>query len=175
MVRGHGAARLGDHRRMFQPMLFAGIANRPDHIVGVFVQTVVDRAVRLRTGAFIIDAQTAADVEAFNIDAKLSQLNVETRRFAHASGDVANVSHLRAEVEVQQLQAVETARVAHNLYQLQHLRRRQAELRFFAAARLPLAGSLRRQARADARRGTTFRRSASSSTRRTSVIFSITR
>ncbi|SSL81682.1 Uncharacterised protein [Klebsiella pneumoniae] len=71
MVRGHRAAGLGDHRRVRQAILFAGIADRPDDIVGVFVQTVVHRAIGLRAGAFIVHAQAAADVEALNIDTQL--------------------------------------------------------------------------------------------------------
>lgn len=71
MVRGHRAAGLGDHRRVRQAILFAGIADRPDDIVGVFVQTVVHRAIGLRAGAFIVHARAAADVEALNVDAQL--------------------------------------------------------------------------------------------------------
>ena len=150
VVRGHGAARFGDDRRVRQTMLLAGVADGPNYVVGVFVQAVVYRAVGLRAGAFIIDAQTAADVEAVDIDAQLRQLNVEARRFTHAGGDIANIRHLRAEMEMQQLQAVETTRVAHDLHQLQHLRRGKTELRFFAAAGLPFAGALRSQTGTDA-------------------------
>ena len=107
VVRRDRAAGFGDHRRVRQAILFTGIANRPDDVVGVFVQAIVHRAVGLRTGPFIVDAETAANVEALNIHAQLVQLNVETRRFTHAGGDIANIGHLRAKVEVQQLQAVQ--------------------------------------------------------------------
>lgn len=150
MVRGHGAAGLGDHRRVRQAVFVTGIADTPNHVVGVFVQAVVHRAVGLRAGAFVVDAQAAAHVEALNVDAQLVQFNVKARRFAHAGGDIANVGQLRAQVEMQQLQAVETARFAQGFHQLQHLHRRQTELGFFAAARLPFAGALRRQARTHA-------------------------
>lgn len=79
MVRGHRAARLGDHRRVRQAVLFTGIANRPDNVVRVFVQAVVHGAVGLRAGTFIVHAQAATHVKALNIDAELVQLNVETR------------------------------------------------------------------------------------------------
>lgn len=92
---------------MRQTILFAGIANRPDDVVGVFVQAVVHRTVGLRTGALVVNAETAANVEALNIHAQLMQLNVETRGFTYAGGDIANIGHLRAKVEVQQLQAVQ--------------------------------------------------------------------
>ena len=127
MVRGNRTARLGDYRRMRQTVFFTGIANSPDDVVGVFVQAVVYGTVRLRTGTFVIHAQTTAHVEALDIDAKLVQLNVETRRFTYAGGDITNVRHLRAKVEVQQLNAVQTTALAQNFDQLQHLVCRQAE------------------------------------------------
>ncbi|CGY00982.1 Uncharacterised protein [Salmonella enterica subsp. enterica serovar Typhi] len=108
-------------------MLFAGIANRPDDVIGIFVQAIVHRTVGLRAGTFIIHAQTAAHVEALDINAQLMQLNIETRGLAHAGRDIANVRHLRSQVEVQQLQTVQTPSVTQGLHQLQHLRRRQAE------------------------------------------------
>ena len=127
MVRGYRAARLGDYRRMRQTVFFTGVANSPDDVVGVFVQTVVYGTVRLRTGTFVIYAQTTAHVEALDINAKLVQLNVETRRLTYAGGDITNVRHLGAEMEVQQLDAVQTTTLAQNFYQLQHLVCRQAE------------------------------------------------
>ncbi len=151
VVRGYRAAGLGDHRRVRQTVLFAGIANRPDNIVGVFVQAIVHRAIRLRAGTFIVHAQTAADVEALDINAQLVQLNVETRRLTHAGGDIANVRHLWAEVEVQQLNAVQTATFTQDFHQLQNLVGRQTELRFFTAGGLPFTGALRSQTRTHAK------------------------
>jgi len=135
---------------MWQTIFFTRITNRPDDVVGVFIEAVVYGAVRLRTGAFIVHAQTAADVEALNIDAQFVQFHIETRGFTNARGDIANIRHLRTEVEVQQLQAVETSGFTQGFNQLQYLSRRQAELRFFPARRLPFARTLRRQTRAHA-------------------------
>ena len=101
MVRSHRTARFGDYRRMRQTIFFTRITNCPDDVVGVFIEAIVYGAVRLRTGAFIVHAQTAADVEALNIDAQLVQFHIETRRFTNACGDIANIRHLRTEVEVQ--------------------------------------------------------------------------
>ena len=85
---------------MRQTVFFTRITNRPDDVVGIFIEAVVYGAVRLRTGAFIVHAQTA-DVEALNIDAQFVQFHIETRRFTNACGDIANIRHLRTEVEVQ--------------------------------------------------------------------------
>lgn len=100
-MRSHRTTRLGDYCRMWQTIFFTRITNRPDDVVGVFIEAVVHRTVGLRTGAFIVHAQTAADVEALNIDAQLVQLNIETRGFTNACRDIANIRHLRTEVEVQ--------------------------------------------------------------------------
>ena len=151
VVRGDRTTRFGNHRRVRQAVLFARIANRPDDVVGIFVQAVVHRAVGLRAGTFVVHAQAAAHVEALNVHAKLVQLNVETGGFTHAGGNIANVRHLRTEVEVQQLDAVQTTTLAQNFHQLQHLVCRQAELGFFAAGRLPFTGTLRGQTRTHAK------------------------
>ena len=81
VMRSHRTTRFGDYRRMWQTIFFTRITNRPDDVVGVFIEAVVYGAVRLRTGAFIVHAQTAADVEALNIDAQLVQFHIETRGF----------------------------------------------------------------------------------------------
>ena len=78
------------------------------------------------------------------------QLNVKTGGFTHAGGDVANVGHLRTEVEVQQLNAVQTTALAQDFHQLQYLVCREAELGFFAAGGLPFTGTLGRQTRTHA-------------------------
>ncbi len=144
-MRSHRTTRFGDYRRMWQTIFFTRITNRPDDVVGVFIEAVVYGAVRLRTGAFIVHAQTAADVEALNIDAQLVQFHIETRGFTNACRDIANIRHLRTEVEVQQLQAVETPGFTQRFNQLQYLSRRQAKLRFFPAGGLPFTRALRSQ------------------------------
>ena len=151
VVRGHRAAGLGDDRRVRQAVLFAGVADGPDNIVSVFVQAVVHRAVGLRAGSFVIHTQATANVEALDINAQLMQLDVETRRFTHAGGDIANVGHLRAEVEVQQLQAVEVPCGTQDLHQLQNLGGRETELRLLTAGGLPFTGPLRGQTRTHAK------------------------
>ena len=145
VMRSHRTTRFGDYRRMRQTVFFTRIANRPDNVVGVFIEAVVHRTVGLRTSTFIIHAQTSADVEALNIDAQLVQFHIETRGFTNACRDIANIRHLRTEVEVQQLQAVETPGFTQRFNQLQYLSRRQAKLRFFPAGGLPFTRALRSQ------------------------------
>ncbi|MNC20571.1 hypothetical protein D3C75_685260 [compost metagenome] len=45
VVRGYRTAGLGDHRWVWQAVFFTRITNRPDNIVCVFVQAIVDRTI----------------------------------------------------------------------------------------------------------------------------------
>ncbi len=47
MVRSHRTTRFGDYRRMRQAIFFTGIANRPDDVVGVFIEAIVHRTIGL--------------------------------------------------------------------------------------------------------------------------------
>ncbi len=151
VVRGHRTPGLGDHRRVRQAVLFTRIANGPDNVVGVLVQAVVYGTVGLRAGPFVIHAQTAAHVKALDVHAQLVQLDVETGRLTHARRDIADVGHLRTEVEVQELDAVQATTFTHDLHQLQNLVRREAEFGFLTAGGLPFTGALRGQTRTHAK------------------------
>ncbi len=150
VVRGHRAAALGEDPRRRQAVFLAGVGQRLHDVAGVGMQAVVDGAIAARTGTFVIDAQTAADVDVANPGAQLGQLHEIARGLAHAVGDVAHVGYLRAHVEVQQIQRLGVLGVAQRLPQVQHLPRRQAELGLVAAAVLPLARAQRGQAHANA-------------------------
>ncbi len=150
VVRGHRAAAFGDDARRGQAMLPAGVGQRLHDVAGVLVQAVVDRAVAARTGAFVVDAQAAADVDMGDARAQLGQLDEVAGRLAHAVGDVADVGDLRAHVEMQQAQAILQAGVAQVFPQIQHLARRQAELGLVTTAVLPFARAQRGQAHAHA-------------------------
>ena len=78
------------------------------------------------------------------------QLRVKSRCLLDGFFHRQNIRHLRADVEVQQLEAVA------EIFRLQHFRRgqkfdrAQTELRIFATALRPLARALAQQPRADA-------------------------
>ena len=94
MVRRQGAAGFGNDCRVRQTVLFTGIADSPDHIIGILIQPVVHRAVRLRTGTFIIHPEAAADIKALNIDTQLMQFDIETGGFTDTGRDIADIRHL---------------------------------------------------------------------------------
>ena len=116
MVRGDRAARLGNDRRMRQVIFFASITDRPNDVVRILVQPVVNGTIRLRARPFVVHAQTAAHIEALNVHAELVQFHIETRRFTHAGRDITDIRHLRTEVEVQQLDAVQTTALTQDFY-----------------------------------------------------------
>jgi len=153
VVGGHRAAAFGDDARRGQRVLGAGFGQWLHDVAGVGVQPVVDRAEAARTGAFIVHAQAAADVDMADLGAQPRQLDEVAGGLAHAVGDIAHVGDLAAHVEVQQVQAVGVFGVAQALPQVQQLARRQPELGLVTAAVLPLARTQRGQTHAHADAG----------------------
>ena len=100
--------------------------------------------------AVVIHAQPAADVEVFDLKPHLVELGVKARGFLHRLLDDENVRHLRADVEMQQLEAMgEVLRLEH-FRGGQQLGGGQAELGVFPGALRPFAGAAAQQPRADA-------------------------
>ena len=145
VVCSQGTAGLADDGRVRQVELAADIADAPDHVVGVLGEAVVRGAVALGTGALVVHTQAAAHVHHLDLGAKTAQLGVEAAALADAALDVADVGDLGAQVEVQQLQAVQLAEAAQTLHQRQDLGGGEAELGHGTAARFPHAGAGGRQ------------------------------
>ncbi len=69
------------------------------------------------------------------------ELGIVARRFAHTALDVTHIGHLRTEMKVHQLQALEQAGTAQLLDRAEHLRGRQTEFGLITAGVLPLTGA----------------------------------
>ena len=80
---------------------------REHDVVGVLLHRVVHRRGEVGLRAVVVDAQAAAHVEVLQRRAQLAQLDVEAARLAQRVLDAADGGDLAAEVEVQQLEAVE--------------------------------------------------------------------
>ena len=154
------AARFRDNVRFRLPRLCTDILERAQDGGGVLPRRVVHRAVRARSRALVVDPEAAAHIQHVDGGAERAQLGVEACRLAHAAVHVADVGDLRAQVEVQHLHAVEMARPAQRVERAQDLPGGEAELGALAAGVLPLAGTDRGQAnaQADARRHVQRRR-----------------
>ena len=121
------------------PRGVAGLLDRRDDVVRVLLRRVVLRGVEVRLRAVVVDAEAAADVEERRARAELVQAR---RRCGSPRERVlvgADRGDLRADVEVQQLEAVEHVLGAQPLDRLDDLERREPELRAVAGRLDPLA------------------------------------
>ena len=162
MMRDDRASALAHDRRMRDTFGIADVHDVPDDVVGVFLERIIGRAVEIAARAVVIDPEAAADVEVTELVPELAELGVIARRFAHGAFDRRNVRHLRADVEMNELETMRQTGL------FQHLARRdevggiETELRVLAAARRPFARAfaVKPHANADARLDANFFRSA---------------
>ena len=151
VVGDDGPAALADDVRVRHLLRVADVGDVINDVVGVFLQRVVGRTVEGRPAAVVIHAQPAAHVEVFDGEAHLVELGVKARRLLHRLLHRENVRHLRADVEMEQLEAMP------QVLRLQHVASPPAisavlrpNLAFSPAALGPLARALAQQPRADA-------------------------
>ena len=149
-MRDDGASAFADDIRVRDFFRVAHVGDVKNHVVGVFLQRIIRRAVERRTAAVVIHAQSAADVEIRNRKTHLVQLGIEPGRFLHGLFYREDVRHLRADVEMQQLEAVAEVFGLQHFRCLQNFRRAQAELCVFTATFRPASGALAQQPRANA-------------------------
>ena len=150
VVGGDRPARLGHEGRRRDLFLLADLLDRVDDVVGVLLDRVVHGRVERRLGAVVVDAEPAAEVQVVDRDALGPQLRVDAARLADRLLDLADVGDLRADVEVEHLEAVEHLLGLEDLDGLEHLGGRQAELGRLAAGFRPLAGAAGVELRAHA-------------------------
>ncbi len=152
-MRRERAAALADEVRHRHLVLAARLGHRVHDVVRVLLQRVVHARVRLRRPrAVVVDAEPAADVDVRDVDAELAHLDVEARDLLEPALDEADVRDLAAEVEVQQLDDVESSALAEPVDELHELHRVEPELRFLPGALRPPSGALGRELDADAAR-----------------------
>ena len=150
VVGDHGAPRLRHDGRVRHAAGVADLLQGEHDVVRVLLRRVVHRRGEVRLRAVVVDAEPAARVEVLQRRAHLGDLDVEAPRLAQRVLDGADGGDLAAEVEVQELEAAQQVVGAQEVDRLDHLARRQAELRPVAARRLPAARPLGGQLDADA-------------------------
>jgi hypothetical protein len=124
------------HRQLVLPARFG---DRVDDIVRVFLQRVVHARLRCRARAIVIDPQSPADIDVRDVDTHAAQLRVVASDLLQARLDVPDVGDLRAKVEMNELEDVETADGFQLVYEPNELRGAETELRLLAAAPCPPA------------------------------------
>src|SRR6478752_308942 len=116
------------------------------HDVGrVLFELVVFGCVKVGLGAVVVDRETAAHVDVAHLAAELGQLHIDVRRFLHRVLDGDDARDLAADMEVQQLQAVEHVALGQAIDDLDHLRGREPELGAVPRGICPTADALGRQ------------------------------
>ena len=140
-MRDDGATAFAHDGRMRNAFGIADVHDVPDDVVGVFLERIIGRAVEIAARSVVIDAESAADIEISELMPELGELGVITGRFAHRALDRRDIRHLRADMEMNELETMrEPGR-------LQHFARGdetggvETELRVLAAARRPFAGA----------------------------------
>ena len=151
MMRDDGAAALAHDGRVRHILRVAHIHDVVDDVARIFVERVVRGAVEGRARAVVIDAESAADIEITELVPHLLEFGIEARRLPRRALDRADVRHLRADVEMHQLERVGQARNGVEQIAGRHeFRGRKAKFRVFAAAGRPFSGALGEQAHAKA-------------------------
>jgi hypothetical protein len=102
----NGPPAFADDLRMRHLLLVANLADVKNDVVGVFLQRVIGRTVKGRPAAVVIHAQTAADIQRLDGETHFVKLGVKAGRLLHGLFDGENVRHLRADVEMQQFEAM---------------------------------------------------------------------
>src|SRR6478735_1184684 len=121
------------------------------HDVGrVLFELVVFGCVKVGLGAVVVDRETAAHVDVAHLAAELGQLHIDVRRFLHRVLDGDDARDLAADMEVQQLQAVEHVALGQAIDDLDHLRGGEPEFGAVARGICPTADALGRQLGANA-------------------------
>ncbi len=108
-MRHDRAAAFADDRGMRDALGVADVHDVIDDVVAVLLERVVRRAVETGARAVVVDAEAAADIEVTKRVPHLRELGVIARRFAHRAFDRRDVRHLRADVEMDELEAMRRA------------------------------------------------------------------
>ena len=106
VIGDHGASAFGNDFRMGHLDFIAHALNVIDDVVGVFLERVICAGFAFGLGSVVVDAQPSADVQDFEWGAALDKLSIDLCGLDQCAFQVADVGHLAAQMEVQQLKAI---------------------------------------------------------------------
>jgi hypothetical protein len=150
VVGDQRAARLAEDVGVRDLRLLAGLLDRGHDVVRVLLHGVVRGRRPVRGRAVVVHAEAAAHVQELEPRARLHQLDVDPAHLAHRVLDRPDRRDLRADVEVEQLEAVEHPGLAQPVHEQHDLGGGEAELGAIPGGLHPLAGAARRELRAHA-------------------------
>ncbi len=81
-----------------------------DDVVAIFLERIVGRAVEAGPRPVVIDSEPPANIEVTELMAHLGKFRVIAGRFAHRALDRGDVGHLRADMEMDELEAMREPR-----------------------------------------------------------------
>ena len=87
MMRHDRASAFAHDRRMRDAFRIANVHDVPNHVVGVFLERIIGRAIEIAARTVVIDAEPAADIQITELVPKFRKLCVIARRFAHRAFD----------------------------------------------------------------------------------------
>ena len=87
MVRDNGATAFAHNDGMRDPFGIAHVHDIPDHVIGVFLERIICRAIEITARSIVIHAETAADIEIPELMPEFAKLCVIARPFAHSAFD----------------------------------------------------------------------------------------
>ncbi len=116
-----------------------GILERVDDILAVFLQGVVAALAEVRTPTGVVHREAAAKVDVFQRGAFLHEVGVVAAHFVDATANVLDVWNLRAEMAMEQLQAMQHVLGLERVDKIDKLRRGQAKHAAVAAGAVPVA------------------------------------
>ena len=140
LVVGHdGAPRLTQQVWHGHLLTGADVLRRVDDVRGVLLDGVVHAGTEGGFRTIVIHAETPAHVEVADGDTHLAELRVNARGLLHGGLHAADVGDLRANVEVQFLNALQHSALLQGLHGFQDFPGGEAEFRVVAGAGFPLA------------------------------------
>jgi len=79
MVRDNGASAFTHNDRMRHTFGIAHVHDIPDHVVGVFLERIIDGAIEVTARSIVIDAKASTDIEVTKLMSEFAKLCVIAR------------------------------------------------------------------------------------------------
>ncbi len=140
VVGGDGPSTLGDYGGTGNLLIITDLLHRIDDVVRVLLQRIVGAGRGSGVRAVVVHREAAAHIQILDIG-HLSRFGINPRRLVHCVLDRPDVGDLRADMEVEHLQAASKPSLLEDSHQFQGLAGREAELGRLPTRLHPPAGA----------------------------------
>src|SRR5262245_6018030 len=142
VISDDSPATFADNIRMWDFLRITDVANVVNDVIRIFLERVVRGTIKCRPAAIIIDTQSATDIDVLNLETHLVKLRIIAGSFLDSLLNRKNIRDLRADMEVNQLEAMGKVFKAKEFNGSQHFDRVETELGVLSAAFRPFACAL---------------------------------